>query len=203
MFPRIGGEITSSTVERGKRLQYWKKCEGCAIHTQEKGWVVLGPVMSPNTAMEFAEYQNSKHATPLTQYGQYLTGRVPNQKYNITDAGERFRYIIEQDGIREFPIDQMIAYNWHRYEALQNIFPELKLVVDIHCEHGCVDRKFTSQDSYNAHINVMHKDVAQPEAIGRQFRAAIESMNGNSSDNIAAIVAAVMAAMQTSTNKSE
>lgn len=195
IYPQSGGNLTPSSIDRSKKLQYWRKCKGCELHSQENNWIVLGPTMSPMTAMEFAEYQNSKHATPLPQYGQYIVGKHPNQKYDVTVPGERFRYIIEQDGINEFPIDQMIAYNWHRYEALQKIYPELKAVVDIPCEHGCVNRKFTSQEQYNSHISVMHKDVAQPEAIGRQFRAAIETMNSNGKTDIAAIVAAVMAAM--------
>jgi hypothetical protein len=158
---------------------------------------MLGPVMGPNSANEFVDFQNSKHATPLTQYGQYLAGRNANNKYDITEPRQRFNYLIEGGGIGEFPTDQMIAYNWHRYPIIVKARPELEFVEDIQCQHGCSNRLFTSEKSYHDHISVMHKEVAQPEAIGRHFESAIKQMGNQSVDpaTIAAIVAAVREAM--------
>lgn len=167
---------TAGSSSRDRRLQYWRSCPGCDVHTEQHGWIMLGPVMGPNTAVAFVEFQNGKHATPLPQYGQYLAGKSANLKYDITEPSQRFRPIIEEGGINEFPLDQMVAYNWHRYEVMRRVRPELSLVEDIRCQHGCSNRLFTQESHYRDHISVMHKEVAQPEAIGRQFKEAIERL---------------------------
>ena len=172
------GEVpeVAGSAGRDRRLQYWRSCGGCPRHTEQNNWIILGPVMGPTSANDYVEFQNSKHATPLPQYGQYLAGKNRNNKYDITEPTQRYRPIIEENGINEFPVDQMVAYNWHRFDVLKKVRPELAFVEDIKCQHGCPNRLFTSEGSYRAHINVMHKDVSQPEAIGRQFKEAIERL---------------------------
>ena len=187
----------ASSSSRDRRLQYWRSCPGCERHTEQHNWIILGPVMGPTSANAFVDFQNSKHATPLTEYGQYLSGMNRNNKYDITEARQRFNYLIEGGGIGEFPVDQMIAYNWHRFPIIVKARPELEFVEDIACQHGCSNRLFTSESSYHDHISVIHKEVAQPEAIGRHFESAIKQMGNQQVDaaTIAAIVAAVREAM--------
>ena len=186
----------AASSSRDHRLQYWRSCAGCERHTEQHNWIILGPVMGPNSANEFVDFQNHKHATPLSEYGQYLAGRNAHNKYDITESRQRFNYLIEAGGISEFPTDQMIAYNWHRFPIIVKARPELEFVVDIPCQHGCSNRLFTSESAYHDHISVMHKEVAQPEAIGRHFESAIKQMNQPMDANaIAAIVAAVREAM--------
>ena len=198
MQQRDGNIIASSVARQTKQLQYWKKCSGCSKHSEELGWITIGPAMSPRTAVEYTEYQNSKHSTPLPQYGQYNVGINNDSKYNLTDPERRYQALIELEGFKEFPLDQMIAYNWHRFPVLIKVRPELADVVDIKCEHGCANRLFTQLSHYQQHIQVVHKEVAQPEAIARQFRAAIESMNSNNTamPSITEIATAVALALR-------
>lgn len=189
--------LPQSAAGRSKQIQYWKKCTGCSYHIEELGWVTTGPVMSPRTSIEYTEFQANKHSTPLDIYGQWTIGKVNGQKYDLTDPPRRFQAIIELGGINEFPLDQMQAYNWHRFPIMTKVRPELLNVVEIPCVYGCSNRKFVGQDSYNNHINVMHKDVMAPEAMGRSLQAAISTMNTNNQMNpetLASIVTAVMAA---------
>src|SRR3990167_2797318 len=195
-LPQIMG-----TTRNSREVIYWRKCGGCSRHTNDFNWITTGPAMSTHTAVEYSEFQAFKHATPLPQYGRIVTGKVNGQKYDITDPSTRFAYIIEAGGLHEFPIDQMIAYNWHKIPVIKQAVPQLADVVDIHCEHGCpTNRTFSQMAHYQDHISVMHKEVAQPEAIGRRFQEAVASLNKQqanvSPELLVQIVAAVAAAMQ-------
>lgn len=196
-----------SLRRKNKSLQYWRKCSGtrpngqnCSIHTQDWNWITTGPVMSPLTAIEYSEFMASKHMTPLSEYGQYEVGLVAGQDYNLSDQFSRFKAILDKGGLKEFPFDQMVAYNWHRIPLIREAFPALQEVVDIRCEHGCINRLFTKPSDYEAHCQVVHKDAEAPRAIGREFSAALDKMSGVgnvSPEMIAAIVAATVKAMNT------
>lgn len=188
---------------RSKQIQYWHKCVGCSYHTEELNWVTTGPVMQPRTAIEYTEFQSNKHATPLNKYGAWTIGKVNGQKYDLTNPPTRFNYIIENGGILEFPLDQMIAYNWHRIPVICAVRPELNNVVDIPCEYGCSGRKFVGFENYRNHLNVMHKDAIQPEAIGKQFKDAINMLaerdrmvSGLTPDQLQLVINAVQAQME-------
>lgn len=188
LFGRDVGEAVSIRF-KNKALQYWKKCSGvrengmpCSIHTQDLGWVTTGPVMTPLTANEYSEFSVSKHATPLPQYGAYEVGNVKGQEYNITDQYSRFRAILDKGGLMEFPIDQMVAYGWHR-TPIRDIVPELQNFADIRCEMGCANRLFISEMDYINHCSVMHKETEAPKAIGKEFSKALENIQGLGSFN--------------------
>ena len=187
-------EIAMSS-RRNKEIMYWRKCAGCTRHTQENNWITVGPAMSPYTAVEYTEFQQLKHMTPLNKYGIYTQGSLPGQKYNLTKPEERFRAIIELGGIDEFPTDQMVAYNWHKFPAVCAVRPELNDIVDIKCQHGCVNRTFVVPADYQTHVSIMHKDVAQPEAIGKALEKAIGTRSNLDPSMIAQIVVAVREAM--------
>ena len=175
VYENIG---TEGSAKRIKEVQYWKKCTGCNYHTKDLGYVTVGPAMSPRTAIEFSEFQANKHTTPLTQYGKYIVGKVAGQKYDLTNPAVKFQAIIELGGINEFPLEQMIEYNWHRYPVMVQVRPELANIVEISCQHGCVNRKFIQTVNglsigYQSHCSVMHKDIIQSESIGRQFKEAM------------------------------
>ena len=193
-----------------KELQYWRKCKGCQIHTQELGWVVLGPAMSQHTAVEYFQYQRSKHAEPLDKYGTYVTGKASvgsdKSKYNVVESGYyRFEPLIEQNGFYEMPIDQMIAYNWHRYPAIVKYVPELADVEDFSCTY-CEGRRFTNPEHLRVHISAKHENVAQPVAIGKEISKAIEAVGGSgqttmSPELIAQLVVAVREALRAESPK--
>ena len=153
-----------------KELQYWKLCEieDCQIHYQQKGWVVLGPALSPRSAVEWSQYQTTKHATPLAKYGHWASGEVFN-------APTRFGPLIRQGGITEIPLDQAIAYKWHLKPQLVAIIPALANVEVLLCEHGCATkgprmRTFNNSISRDKHYRVMHDEIVGPTLIGRQMR---------------------------------
>ena len=198
----VSGDViaTSPTNRRGKEIMYWKRCMGCNIHDTDFGYVILGPTMNPLTAIEYTEFMNGKHATPLPQYGTYGLGSVNGQKYNLMEPGQRFKAIIENNGIHEFPVEQAIELNWHKFPVLHKVFPQLADIVDIHCEYGCgANRVYKTQEHYNIHVRVWHNDVAQSRAIGKEFSTAIESINKAQQFDpalIAQIVLAVSMAMK-------
>lgn len=199
--PSSNDLVISGSIQRGKQLQYWRKCAGCSRHVEELGWIVMGPVMTPLTAVEYTEYQQVKHSTPLPQYGQYFTGVVPNQKYNVSRPEERFKAIIEQNGINEFPLDQMIAYNWHRIPLMQKLYPELAAIVDVECEYGCVDRKFSNPRHYQQHISAFHPEIVAPTAIGAQMSKAMAQHGSIDPAMLTQLVAAVVTAMKQADEK--
>ena len=199
-----GREVApSQALDTSKHLQYWKKCSGCAKHTQELGWVVLGPVMSRYTSQEYYDFEQGKHATPLPQYGQYPAGKSSsgaNSKYDVVEPERRFEPLIEQNGFREIPIDQMIAYNWHRIPVMVKYVPQLAEVQSYPCEYGCSNRVFTNPEHLKTHISVKHQNVEQPAAIGQEISKAIDAVtsrdNSMSPEAIATIVMAVREAMK-------
>ena len=194
-------DVTSNTVQRSKHLQYWRKCQGCQIHTNDLGWIILGPAMSPYTATEYYEFQRGKHAEPLPQYGSYMAGHSSGSKYDVVEANRRFEPLIELNGIKEIPLDQMIAYNWHRIPVIVKYVPELANIQEYKCTYGCapLTSTFTDPRHLQTHMKVWHQDVAQPAAIGQEISKAIEavsSANQISPEAIAAIVMAVREALK-------
>jgi len=187
--------------DRNKHLMYWRKCTGCQIHTQELGWITTGPAMGPLTGTEYFEFQQSKHAEPLEKYGKYLAGRNSEAKYDITNPPERFHAMIEQGGWRDFPTDQLIAYNLHRNRAWRKYRPELEEVIDYPCTYGHADKIFNNEADLNKHIRIWHNDIAAPQAIGREISKIIESQSGgvnlNSTEGLAALVVAIKEALST------
>lgn len=207
----VTNQITGAvTGQRYKELQYWRKCKGCQIHTQELGWIVLGPAMSQHTAVEYYQYQRSKHAEPLDKYGTYATGKASvgsdKSKYNVVESGfNRFEPLIEQNGFHEFPIDQMIAYNWHRYPTFVKYVPELANVEEFPCTY-CEGRRFTQPEHLRIHISAKHENVAQPVAIGKEISKAIESVGSSggqsmSPEVVAQLVVAVREALRAESPK--
>ena len=156
----------------GRQLQYWKLCqlEDCTIHYQSKGWVVTGPALSPATATEWSQFMENKHATPLTKYGKWDNGEV-------FTAVNRFGPLIRGGGIREIPLEQMIAYKWHLKPDVVQAVPELADVVVLYCEHGCQTRgprmrTFVTEEARTKHNKVMHQEIVGPTLIGKLMREA-------------------------------
>lgn len=209
LYGKPGEVVDAKAPKRSKELIYWRKCKGCQIHTQELGWITLGPAMGPYTAQEYFDFQQSKHAEPLAQYGAYPAGKSSSSKYDVVTPERRFEPLIADfglKGIREIPFDQMRAYNWHRIPQIVQYFPRLQEVTDYPCEYGCPpNKKFTSPELLSQHVRVWHNDVAQPQAVGKEISKAIEAVAGGnnsiSPETIAAIVMAVREAMSTTTPK--
>src|SRR5690606_734425 len=92
------------------------------------------------------------------------------------------RAILDKGGLMEFPIDQMVAYGWHR-TPIRDIVPELQNFVDIRCEMGCANRLCISEMDYSNHCSVMAKETEAPKAIAKEFSKALENIQGLGSFN--------------------
>ena len=156
--------------DRARKLQYWRKCAGCGIHTEENSWITTGPSNNLFTAQEYYGFMEVKHAQPLDErkYGSFHEGE-------LFQPNTRFKPMIEKGGITEFPIDQMVAYGWHRLNSVRMFRPDLAEAApaDIKCELGCPNRVFTSQQVYQDHVSVMHAESAANETMGRHIQQAM------------------------------
>jgi hypothetical protein len=176
LFGTSPEDIKLATGRGSREVQYWKLCERpeCYQHTTRKGWVVIGPAYSPRTAVEYIEFQQHKHATPLDKYGKSSSGAM-------FEGETRLIPLIESGGIHEIPFTQLVAYGWHRRPLIVKAIPELAKVVDIPCEYGCTTegpdaRLFTTVMDYQNHCSVMHRDVVGANAMGQQIKGTIESL---------------------------
>lgn len=157
-------------MDRERKLGYWRRCTGCASHQSALGYIMVGPDTSRNNLYEVEDFRLSKHATLLKK--EYFTNSDgKSATAELLNPITRWRPLIRAGGIHEMPIEQMVEQGFHRIKSWQDVFPELKEVEDIKCEHGCPTtgysaRLFTNQQSYLAHIQVVHKDVSAPKAIG-------------------------------------
>ena len=168
----VSGLPDAQAQKRSKELQYWKLCsiEDCRTHYARKGWVVTGPALSPYTAVEWSDFQSTKHATSLANYGKWASGEVFR-------APTRFGPLLRAGGLHEIPIEQMVAYKWHLRPEIVRVVPELANVDVFLCEHGCITvgprkRTFNTEASRQKHYNVMHKEIVGPTLIGRQLKEA-------------------------------
>lgn len=91
------------------------------------GWIVAAPAWP----MEFAKRQRQGW-TPLSQYGTFTPGRKSTDSRGATfdAAREGWRVGFQKGGqefAREFPIAQIVAYNWHLTPPYREItFPQLE-----------------------------------------------------------------------------
>lgn len=164
-----------------RTLTYWRRCAGvthngepCRNHNGD-GWLMVGPWPNKYTMYEVEEFQKVKHATRLDDTfiapQQLPGGTWTNVTEELKNPDTRWIPLIRNGGIREMPIEQMVALGWHRYPAYRSAVPELVQYQDIYCEYGCPRtgrdaRVFVSEDGYKNHISVAHRDVQAPKAIG-------------------------------------
>ena len=181
---RDGANIEGN-VRHSKEKQYWKSCimEDCLTHQTQKGWIMIGPALQPRTAVEYTEFMEIKHATPLPKYGRAASGMM-------FDGPTRLVPLIEAGGINEIPIEQLTEYGWHRKPTMLKLLPMLEGLAekDIICEEGCPTtgpktRWFANAMEYNKHVSIMHKEAAAPKAIGREFSAAIAAIEASRTAN--------------------
>lgn len=190
---QTGGAFT--TNERNLQLQYWKNCSGCQVHTEQLGWIVVAPAMGELSTQDYYVQLNHKHRTSLEKYGKWIVGSSPkNNGIDLTIPEHRFDALILNEGIHEMPLDQMIAYNFHRNPVMVKYFPALADVVDYGCEY--CNKLFNNQDGLRKHIRIWHSDVAQPKAIGQEISKAIEAVSGKATIDIEAAKAIAIAVAQ-------
>lgn len=188
-----GSEIAIATRRRTKEYQYWRGCEldNCNRHIEQRGWIIVGPSFQPYTAIEYVEFQQGKHATPLVEYGF--------SSHNMMIEGQtRYNKLIEQGGIKEFPKDQLTAYGWHRYPTIRLARSDLQFdEQEYACENGCPTtgpraRIFMAADDLAQHVRAVHQEAAAPAAVGNAIAKAMQGQN----NDITSVIAAVMVALK-------
>ena len=195
-------DIAIAPRRRSKEHMYWKSCQraDCQRHIEQRGWVTTGPAFQPFTATEYVEFMEFKHATPLPEYGSSVSNE-------ISIGPTRFKMFLEKGGIKEFPIDQLVAYGWHRMESVLTARPDVAEATttlrEYVCEHGCPvvgprARIFSTLEGYKAHTKVMHSEAAAPEAVGRAIANTLQRGAGVNAPDVASIAAAIVSALQTS-----
>ena len=101
---------------------YWRKADG---------WICVGPALE--TAQ--SQFWLKRGREPLEQYSytdrvSSKTGKretIENSADNL--ARERFYWFFKNGGAKEFPVEQIVAYNWHvkpPYGMSKEIFPQLE-----------------------------------------------------------------------------
>ncbi len=161
--------------KRGSTMQYWKKCErdGCQRHTDkrsgkmlERGWIIVGPSMGSD-APDHARYINSKHMTPLPQYGQ-----MPYGEFGAANAYNRLRQILEHpQGIFEFPAEQMIAYGWDKIPEVVALRTDIAGHIRPICDYsGCFQRDFASSAQLEQHVKAVHPEAQGNESLARVLK---------------------------------
>lgn len=200
-------EAVSVPGRKSKEIQYWRMCPSskyprCERHRNSQDFIIIGPAMSPLTAIEYTEFQMVKHAEPLANhYGRQEMGVRGSDMHK---GPTRFNSIILNGGINEFCVQQMVDYGWHKLPAVVMARPELVTAVTIKCPHGCQRREFYGVTEADArflmekHVRAMHKDTAAPMAIGREITKAVEAVGQSKQfdpEMLAQLIAGVMAAM--------
>ena len=102
---------------------YWKR--------SDNGWVVVASTNPSNkNDYEFKGYEF------LQKYGEFANGTgLPRATQNEQDdrgnpwnpANEPWRMIFQRGGVEEFPVSQVLAYNWHITPPYKEVtFPQLE-----------------------------------------------------------------------------
>ena len=185
---------------QSRQITYWKfhTCDDtCGRHLKRKNWVTTGPVMSPLTAQEWAEFRIVHHALPLDEekpnkYGMYEDGP-------IFEGLDRFAPLIEQGGIKFFPKEQLIQYGWASLDLVKRARPDLGDFKYIVCDYDCGVRPFYNKDGYNRHLTAYHRDASNAQAVGQQVQSAMSqiltAMPANQSIDVNELTGVIVAAM--------
>ncbi len=185
---------------QSRQITFWKlhTCNSdCPRHTNRKNWVTTGPVMSPLTAQEWAEFRIIHHALPLDEqnpnkYGLYEDGPI------FSGLG-RFEQLLEKGGIVFFPKDQLIQYGWAAIPEVKKVRPDLDDFEYITCDYDCGVKPFHSKDGYNRHLTAYHRDASSAQAVGQQVQSAMSqiltAMPANQSIDVNELTKVIVGAM--------
>lgn len=203
-----GATGLGSLGRESRQVKYWKKPDG---------WVAVGPTRQTD-GPEYLRYLENKKYKPLPDsYGVEVVGKPAAMGGTMMNANGRTRLLnfinnggldaVDNDG--EYgkpgeyllPREQLIVMGMHRKPEVVAKRPDLAGIVDVECPYGCIDqetskpRLFAYQEWCDQHVVAVHKDAIASEAVGRTIAKAMEKQSAGDPAQIAAIVAAVMAAL--------
>lgn len=169
---------------RTRSVQYWRMWTDDPKNSRHN-WIAVGPALSPQTAMEYAEFQEKKAAVPLKQYGTWDGSKTDKfgDQTEVFGNNTRFNPLIRQRAIHEMPKSQFIAYGWHKNPVLRAMAPDEWNLDDVE-EYVCeVDgRSFNSLSDLRKYIRAMYPEANAADAVGREMSSAITALGKNNLD---------------------
>lgn len=161
-------EKSKTKSPSGYPWQYYRLPEQWDEKGLQSGWIVAAPGgagPSGKRAVSDLAHYISKGAKPLDGYGP---APVPSDGRKLGLYGGIFVPLLEAGGAKEFPLSQIIAYNWHKKPPIRGIeFPQLKEGAHLIREFECPDCGWTSsclvddtetQGAYFRHLRVTRDD---------------------------------------------
>ena len=161
MFPEVREAAAPASKDR---WQYARK--PATTQGGDEGWIVQVPV-APNLKADY-EGRGFKY---LTQYGTFTNGtRNGDPKEGDMNgaawnpADEPFRLIFQKGGQHEFPVSQIVAYNWHIQPPYAEAdFPQLAdhEVTSYQCPECEQPRYISALNKQQAAVNLRHHLTSQ------------------------------------------
>jgi hypothetical protein len=126
---------------------YWRK---------PNGWIVS----APGWPQEYAKRIRARWEA-LPQYGTFIPGQKATDARGVTFNPHRepWRVIFQHNGADAFPLEQVIAYNWHLNPPYKEVvFPQLEgVTVDIFDCPECNAQPFHEAEHLAQHLRIRHE----------------------------------------------
>lgn len=178
---RVGGNFPA------RHLSYWRMCTRpyCSIsgHVMRRGWITIGPSpITRNGETEVTQFERSKHATRLGQYGDWSTFELDDNFSTMFFTtyleqypfGEFETLMTMPGGVREFPVSQIRQLRWHHNEFIRIVRPDACEAEDHLCQFCGKD--FPEIAHLQNHIIITHQDQASVVALGEQINRPIDAL---------------------------
>jgi hypothetical protein len=147
------------------RWCYWRKPDG---------WITVAPAWAE-------EFKNNilMGWWPLNQYGYFWLRNTytDGSQWNVNT--EPWRQIFLLGGAKEFSIEEIGVYGWHRRAPYKGVsFPQLKDgdITDYVCAQ--CQRKFVAQAHLVKHETIAHKEASSNNAFSRSIADAMAKAQG-------------------------
>jgi hypothetical protein len=205
-----GGTIVN---ERNMRKKYWQK---------PSGEITIGPDWRTDSP-KAVKYRDHKRYRELPDSfglelinkgditGHHAQGREHWWLKPFFEAGGLTYVCTESDFFYSRPgqylitAEQLVTLGLHRLPEVKAARPDLAEAVDLECPYRCMAgdkrRLFSglteaiAQQSVDQHVVAAHKDAVASAAVGDAVAKAMKTVGGGDTSQIAAIVAAVVAAL--------
>lgn len=163
----------SGTSGKSGKWCYWKKAETFVdgVPAPDAGWIIVAPAWPSETMRQL-----DKGMTPLRRYGEFTLNQAQE---NWRVHHESFRRIFQLGGAHEFPVEQIVQFNWHRRPPYRGVtFNQLTgiEIPDFACP-VCPNRHFATAENLQSHERVMHSEDRQNNNLARTLATTTGQMN--------------------------
>lgn len=145
--PTLYPDVAESQATELDFFIYWRR--------PGNKWIVS----APGHAQEYAKRMR-RGWEPLLQYGTFMPGMksTDTRGHRFNAHREPWRVIFQKGGTAEFPLDQVIAYNWHLAAPYAEVtFPQLEGVeVEVLDCPECEVQPFHEAQHLAQHLRIRH-----------------------------------------------